>query len=792
MKKLIIYISFFFLLWWINQSFSNSTLSYTSSSGIKECNGQSRNDDSWLKEIPNPNNLNAPSSWTVSCVTHWYWFSTWSSRKNKWSHYACPNNEYASEIQWRSSNTQYRIKCKSRDDIAPTIWDITNNISTNLLSNNNYNYNFSISDNGGSPITEILGYYENSNDELTKADFSCNSSPCSVNWDISEVDNFRETNGSRQYSFTITEICDESWNCWNWTQTYNHNVYANHSITTSIDSIDLTSSNIADGTSYPLTIILKDIYGNAIIPASWIWRTIDFNFDVTNTSDLNQYTQGKTDAIFLDIPSNSLFSDRLTSNSNFDSQPSSDWDYTFNFKVYSPVWENEYDFNINSINYDINDFTFWNLDSQSISSNISFDFDPLFTTEYTWYLKDDGFRVWQYQTWAIYINKEKPTTTSNPNTYIEFWKYYDPDHLEHPNLDMTYEGGTTINEWNNWISNTPYTLFDNSTWNKEIVTFISQSGSLSTSDNAYLSTHISYTIDWKSVVLNSDVLWLTHYYWDSDNWDVSINWIKIEWKTHSKDSQELQEWMEWEDSNYQILWNIDRASIAKDVRKTAYNIINSATPDNWVSQITNLDFSNNNDWLRLNNDNLLYFWELDWDKVEISLSDINFSWKKTILIHGWNLYIKSNIVSSNLSEDILGIIVMQDQNLKWWNIYVEKDVTRIDAVMYADKVLATSDNTYINNSSDSDKIISWSYLNTQLYINGSIFSNNTLWWSTNGTCPYFIKDEECTPEESQKYDLNYLRRWYNDKYDNSYGDYPVIIKYNPVIQITPPPLFKLE
>lgn len=48
-------------------------------------------------------------------------------------------------------------------------------------------------------------------------------------------------------------------------------------------------SNIADGTTKNLTLRLADTYGNAIIPASGIGRTIDFNFDVDNTMRMNQY-----------------------------------------------------------------------------------------------------------------------------------------------------------------------------------------------------------------------------------------------------------------------------------------------------------------------------------------------------------------------------------------------------------------------------------------------------------------------------------------------------------------------
>jgi uncharacterized protein YfaT (DUF1175 family) len=76
-------------------------------------------------------------------------------------------------------------------------------------------------------------------------------------------------------------------------------------------------------------------------------------------------------------------------------------------------------------------------------------------------------------------------------------------------------------------------------------------------------------------------------------------------------------------------------------------------------------------------------------------------------------------------------------------------------------------------------------------------------------CPYFIEDNACIIKEAQKYDLNYIRRYYRYldtsvspnvwKIANSgnkavsdtspYINYPLIIEYNPLVQTSPPPLF---
>lgn len=885
MKKLILFISLFFLLWWINQSFSAwygfnqvtaswecpndwdttwwkfefnvwTNLNWWSVCGTTVSNWKylcdhavDRNND-WqitttdytsttstqkASGVLSWNKMNC-AKWDAQNPTAWYSISWWTTTNNTWSNSNvtvsatcidtwwswCDNSSY----QYRESDSNFTCNsswvwntatsktysplndtnlvkyiCFRVKDIAgnwfvysnvatvkidkksPKIIDITNNIPSDLLANNNYNYDFTISSDSGSPIVRVEWTKENFDNENTTSFIDTDNSSWLQYWDISNVDNYRQSNWSREYSFTITKICDEAGNCSTPNHSYNHNVYANtESISENIDSISLRSWEIADGKARPLTINLEDNYWNDIIPANWINRTVDFYFDVDNTTDLDQYSKTWWDAIFLDTPNdNNNFINRLTSSSNFNSQTSSDWDYTFDFKVYAPTgsW---YYFDINSITYDINQNNFDDKLNQPISnSNISFNFAPLFTTDFIWEQNDNWFKIGQVQTWSLNITKENTSIiTSNPNTYLEFWQYNNPDHDTHPNLDLSYDNWTIISEWN---KSTVYsnTLFSSSIPNNQFITYMTQSWSV---DNTpvYLSSHVSYTIDWKDIVLNTDVIWMDHYYWTADlDYSVSFDWIKIVWNTNSKYSDEIIEGEEWK--NYSLVWNLDKAYMQQFIRKNAYSVINTVTPDNWSNSITNLDLSNNEFWVELW-ENILYFWKLWWANVTID-SLINYSWKKTLLIHGWNLYIRNNIVAYNLSRDILGIIVIQDQEGNGWKIYVHPDVTRLDAVMYADKALLSYDGSELSP-------LNWgtsSYLGNQLFINWSIFSNNTLWGSVNNICPYFIADSDCDSNTSQYYDLNYLRRWYANKYDSSYDDYPIIIEYNPLIQNSPPPLF---
>ncbi|EFK95463.1 hypothetical protein LDC_2517 [sediment metagenome] len=110
--------------------------------------------------------------------------------------------------------------------------------------------------------------------------------------------------------------------------TYNYNVFAN---TTALGVTAVTSANltptVADGLEKNAVATLKDTYGNNIVPATGISRTIDFNFSTTNTLYLNQYSR-TGNAVFGDIPSeNNNFTQRYANgalNTSFNSQPSTD------------------------------------------------------------------------------------------------------------------------------------------------------------------------------------------------------------------------------------------------------------------------------------------------------------------------------------------------------------------------------------------------------------------------------------------------------------------------------------
>jgi len=171
-------------------------------------------------------------------------------------------------------------------------------------------------------------------------------------------------------------------------------------------------------------------------------------------------------------------------------------------------------------------------------------------------------------------------------------------------------------------------------------------------------------------------------------------------------------------------------------------------------------------------------------------------------------------------DDTLWIISLKDTSWNGGSIYVHNDVTDLHAILYAERTLMTAiwdidGNGIVDNSTWSVEVINASttsaQLNNQLYIYGSLFSENTIGWSRANPieCPFYITCSDSI--EAQKYDLNYMRRYIQIDHDNnpvtpvinanggttsqgtlswSNESFPLVIEYNSAIQSSPPPLFK--
>ena len=173
-------------------------------------------------------------------------------------------------------------------------------------------------------------------------------------------------------------------------------------------------------------------------------------------------------------------------------------------------------------------------------------------------------------------------------------------------------------------------------------------------------------------------------------------------------------------------------------------------------------------------------------------------------------YLKSTFVSIGcdirIQHDVSGniwIIALKDENGNGWNIWIDKDVKNIAAVIFAESSLLAGDGNryYAEMSSSAHE------KKKQLYIFGTIISNNTIWGAAqvgDPICPSGISS--CTREVATRYDFNHFRSGYGwltpaervlpvnaailSAFAQMYSEYGMIIEYNPAVLTNPPPWFK--
>ena len=747
------------------------------------------------KTNPSWSDSYSTTDWTNSWVTvnitcsdtWWSWCDMtytntwWTISGNIYSKTFTENTDWTITVKdnaWNEASVSYNVT--NIDTTAPKIGDILNlspSNNSNILANNSKNISFTVWTNQWSPIKSIDYSFEKYNDKNSKNTNTINnSSNFNKNFNMSNVDLDRKTNGSRQYTLTIDKICDQAWNCssWNIVKTYNYNVYANTSnIISTIKSNTLTDWNIADWTPYELWISLEDNYWNKIIPATWVSRTIDLKFNTSNSLYLNQYSKSSSNtnnSVFAKTWNSTsytnLFSLWENNNKELNNFESSNWQYPFNFKIYAPTinWNN---FTINQIFLDVN-WNIWKVNNKNISNSINFDFSSAYEIEFRWNQKDNWFIEWVTQTWSVQVTKKtSKTTSSNKISLEQTW------------TNTNYEKFNWIWSINDW------TEYELSKWTKKI--FYNNDSAFKTSEMNFntlftldpdkdwyidqakyivINAYLEYVIDNnRNVIYKAWTIW-----WNQGQ---SSNTIKIYGLTNIDESKQKDLVEDQEQDIKNIAWDIDKWELRWNIRKNAFEVIKNVSWDNT--------------WTSLMNWKVIYYdYRNEDSKIhEISCNDCE---QKTIVILWANAYINWNLT-------IWWIIVLKDDDNNWWNIYIDPEVKKIEAALYADKS-AISYNDIWEEISPSN---GWTYevLKNQLYIHWSLFSENTIWWSRKNppVCPFYKYSESgfnCNLDEAQKYDLNYLRRWTDGNNFNSTEEesqYPVVIKYNPEVQISPPPLF---
>jgi len=310
----------------------------------------------------------------------------------------------------------------------------------------------------------------------------------------------------------------------------------------------------------------------------------------------------------------------------------------------------------------------------------------------------------------------------------------------------------------------------------------------------YISTHIWYTLDGKNILYNSAIIWKSNY----SQWTLlesgSNLWAKVLWNVQSKNQVDISEDQTW--TSIIQIWNNTKADLREQIYKNVAEISMNITPKR-VAKITNISWNQWSDTIdapKVSQKTIL----LTQGNIEIEAAGTYWG-SKTIVVTWWDVYISQNIIAQNRVKDILGIIVLSDENGNGWNVYIDPSVTAIEAIIYSDKSLLNYNWTSV--------VTDGTQLKNQFYFYGTLFSENTLWGYVAQLCPYYI--ENCTFQEAEKYDLNFLRSYYtydsdgDGNEDDASGDsyfsypnenfqYPVIFEYNSMIQSNPPELFEIS
>jgi len=746
------------------------------------------------------------------------------------------------------------------DRTPPVLTDATNTNPQHMLADDDFDYDLSISTAAGSPIISVTYRRENTWNTAISSNlpllWPVSPTPLQstwwFDWDINQVDNFRESiwpaEWWREYTFELVEICDEAWNCSvDSPITSDHYVYAD-TITWPINAdIDITSLSIpwlvASNIARNSTWTVVDRFWNNIIPAASIGREIDFNFQANNELRMNQYNNTWADS--------ALYVDNIGTTDIFiPTWPTGIWTltnvspeltdiYNFQFYVYAPTNNEDlsvpWGVTVDDITIDVRD-TIHPIGSRNNITIVSWDTAivraaPLFTTDFSWEIEDFWFIEWVNQVSSIEVIKTDVwITTFGDNLRLEFWQVAWPSsNVANPQFQMSVNWAV-LTEWTQALTGSIPVVIANSLTTQSIDSQMIQDTAVPTLEDSYLASIVQYDIWPWTVTYPYDILWKDTYY----NWVAVDNtiqtWVRILGNTVSQTNQELTVNQFVDD--VRILWRLTKSSFRRDIEENVYSTILPITPksasalsltvastDLWSSSWSDAKFNTGslaNRGLALFDDSILYYWDLGWATVILS-GTTNIEWVKTIVVENGNIYITGDIENSD-NDGILWIVTLSDDrdDVTVWNIYIDPSVRDIHASMYTNKAVISYDG-----SNELDGTTNQSILVNQLYVKWSIFSENTIWWSRADPliCPFYV-NSNCSnfPDtihrnNAQKYDLNFIRRFFvydsntngTIEYDGSdipanwgqvadgwtsYQEFPLIVEYNPLIQQTPPPFFE--
>lgn len=714
-------------------------------------------------------------------------------------------------ISDRAGNTTDCVSPAAKiDRNVPVAWDISESPSTNsnFLATPSKSFSLTVNDGGEAPIVSIKTEFENAANPSTFTSYNSTNSSLNFSGDISKVDNDRSS-GWRNYKWKVTEICDAAANCTSNLATYNYYVFANSSSITPTTHLD---DGIADGTWNKFTAVMRDAYGNAIVPANLngLTRQIKFSFDFNNGLFLDQTdTASSSSAVWF---KDAIWTTSVwigASNQSRIQTPDGSDSYNFAIQSYSPTATTIYNIPLSGntltmwpvIASVIDSSGLWNT-SKALTSSMPVKFYPVFYTKITGDIVMPWFLAWAQQSSHLEV-----VGIPSSRWWWEFSNWYIKGVFTSPKFDLFYWTGNidTLSTMKN-ISIKPDIIPDFATHDYSLHTFLKQKSGVTTSaaSNAKIESIVKYSLDWHNIAYYSDDVGITK----NTNSAFQVG-VKILWVTASKNANEI---LTWQFGNDVKLLNgtpdsfILKSQVLKNAGITTKNIewsLKDAPTDINNSQLNGGDFTGGSEkWITLTSGSqtVLYIKTSGNKNITIS-NNMSISGNRTLLVVWGNIYIKGNINYAD-SSALLSLIALKDSSGNGWNIYIKPNVTDISATLFASKAVLSYDDALWEIGWDNATA---DLLKNQLYIFGSVVSLNTIGGANSGKCPYYVGS--CSESEAQKYDLNYLRRYFIDPTTNSpnkwgnpssnpkantYRTYPVIIEYNPQVQKDPSGIFSTK
>jgi hypothetical protein len=818
----------------------------------------------WQYSDDSPNFGNNWSGWAA--IPGWWQGAniTFTDPSRSWQNRAYRFGAYALDLAGNQSPTFFASPNIYRlDTTPPTIASAGFGTPvSNYLATTNQNFTLNYTETTGTVGSPLAAWSWNFTNYIgtggvpisgvwvgTTLSFAANIRNAATNLDYA--------NGSRLYTARVTNLCDTAGNCSSvspWASV-GFNVFANPNFTPNLWKVSTNlddSNNIADGTPKSIIYSAIDGYNNPIIPAPGINRTLRHHFSYTNSMYLNQHSRSGDSSIFastagwvakFQVPisgagGGSLYP--ITSISN-----ALAGQYAVNIHAYTPT-ANSYasgafisdpsaEFAISGGRLEVIDpqFTTTSITNTNNQPTI---FGTPFVSSFS-----AGDLAWGQIIEGTVQSSTHRVTARTARSYAGYGVYFG-----FSGTNLQFFGGWNLADTQTRpiTTLTPF-VWPSSAGDNQLWTRLQQNAgtTVDASNPAAVSTHIGYSFDGYPATINTHILGRSSYFSTAITNVATQVWLKVIGLTAS-DNANINQLIDQFPRDINLITGIRKSDTRNTIRKSVSTGIRGlrTAPVGSTILASNLSASILPIWTELNgarlqkqNQDIYYFTKGSQGILELYNSNasntLTITGQKTIVAEGVNIYIRSNIAYANLASG-LALVALKNANGEGGKIYIDPAVTNIASFLYADGAVLGYDGV-----DELSQTTSVSVLKNQLYIYGSVIAANTIGWSAAATpiCPAYYADATCTREIAQKFDLNYLRRYFlidantvwwtagilvpngwakiigggvcnnltgnctsvsglASKFTNTTQDlakYPLIIEYDPNILKNPPPLISI-